>query len=78
MNDIDVLSNCVGFIAIVDEQGDLVGFNVAVGGGMGFTHGIKKTYPRVADVIGFITPDQGMTVVEAIFLFHRDNGNREE
>lgn len=62
----------------MDEQGDLAGFNVAVGGGSGFTHGNQKTYPRLADVIGFITPDKGMAVVETIFLFHRDNGNRAE
>ena len=33
-NDIDVFSQDLGFIAIV-EDGKLIGFNVAIGGGMG-------------------------------------------
>ena len=37
-NDIDVFSQDLGFIAIV-EEGRLIGFNVAIGGGMGMTHG---------------------------------------
>ena len=53
INDVDVFANDLGFIAIV-EDGALVGFNVAVGGGLGATHGDAATYPRLADVIGFI------------------------
>jgi sulfite reductase (NADPH) hemoprotein beta-component len=68
----------LGFIAIVDEQGELAGFNVAIGGGMGVTHGNKKTYPRVADVIGFCTVEQGPIVAEKVVLTQRDNGNRAE
>jgi sulfite reductase (NADPH) hemoprotein beta-component len=51
-NDTDVLSNDLGFIAIV-EKGKLVGYNLTVGGGMAYTFGNNKTYPRVADVVGF-------------------------
>ena len=56
-NDVDVFSQDLGFIAII-EEGRLMGFNVSVGGGMGMTHGDPKTYPQVAQVIGFITPEQ--------------------
>jgi len=77
-NDIDVFANDVGFIAIVDEKGELAGFNVAAGGGMGVTHGSKKTYPRTADVLGFCTVEQGKDVAEKIMLVQRDNGNRVE
>ncbi|KAG1741109.1 hypothetical protein EDB19DRAFT_1706335 [Suillus lakei] len=77
-NDVDVFANDLGFIAIVNEQGDLAGFNVAIGGGMGVTHGNKKTYPRVADVIGFCTAEQGPIVAEKIMLTQRDNGNRAD
>ncbi len=55
LNDVDVFSQDLGFIAIL-EEGRLVGFNVAVGGGMGATHGDAATFPRLADVIGFIAP----------------------
>ena len=77
-NDVDVFANDVGFIAIVDEKGGLAGFNVAAGGGMGVTHGNKKTYPRLADVLGFCTVEQGKDVAEKIMLVQRDNGNRVE
>ena len=52
-NDIDVFSQDLGLIAIV-EEGKLVGFNVAIGGGMGSSHGDKETYPQLAKVIGFV------------------------
>ncbi|KAH0582974.1 hypothetical protein H2248_010867 [Termitomyces sp. 'cryptogamus'] len=77
-NDVDVFTNDVGFIAIVGRNGELEGFNVSIGGGMGVTHGNKKTYPRIGDVVGFCTPDQGRFVAEAIMLTQRDNGNRAD
>ncbi|KAF9443663.1 thiamine diphosphate-binding protein [Macrolepiota fuliginosa MF-IS2] len=75
-NDIDVFANDVGFIAIVDKDGELEGFNVAIGGGMGVTHGNKKTYPRTGSIIGFCTVEQGKYVAEKIMLVQRDHGNR--
>ncbi|EMD31710.1 hypothetical protein CERSUDRAFT_100176 [Gelatoporia subvermispora B] len=77
-NDVDIFANDVGFIAIVDEKGELAGFNVTAGGGMGVTHGNKKTYPRLGDVLGFCTVEQGCEVAEKIMLVQRDNGNRED
>lgn len=77
-NDVDVFANDLGFIAIVDKDEELLGFNITVGGGMGVTHGNKKTYPRLGDVIGFCTVDQGKYVAEKIMLTQRDNGNRAE
>jgi sulfite reductase (NADPH) hemoprotein beta-component len=73
-----VLVNDLGFIAIVDDNGELRGFNVAIGGGMGVTHGNKKTYPRLASLIGFCTPEQGKYVAEKVMLVQRDHGNRAE
>ncbi|MGD7652889.1 MAG: NADPH-dependent assimilatory sulfite reductase hemoprotein subunit, partial [Verrucomicrobiales bacterium] len=74
-NDVDIYANCLSFIAIV-EDGKLAGFNVAVGGGMGSSHGDEKTYPRIADVIGFCTPDQVVDVAEKVVLVQRDFGDR--
>ncbi|HWI24555.1 MAG TPA: assimilatory sulfite reductase (NADPH) hemoprotein subunit [Lysobacter sp.] len=74
-NDVDVLAQDLGFIAIV-EDGVVAGYNVSVGGGMGATHGDADTYPRLADVIGFITPDQVTAVAEAVVTTQRDWGNR--
>jgi len=77
-NDVDIFTNDVGFIAIVDEKGELAGFNVTAGGGMGVTHGNKKTYPRLGDILGFCTVEQGPLVAEKIMLTQKDNGNRVE
>ncbi|KAJ9099199.1 hypothetical protein QFC21_004079 [Naganishia friedmannii] len=77
-NSVDVFTNDLGFIAITDANGELAGFNVTVGGGMGVTHSNKKTYPRLGDVIGFVTPEEGCLVAEKVMLTQRDNGNRAD
>ncbi|MCY8177079.1 assimilatory sulfite reductase (NADPH) hemoprotein subunit [Bacillus inaquosorum] len=74
-NDIDVFSQDLGFIAIV-EDGKLIGFNVAIGGGMGMTHGDTATYPQLAKVIGFCRPEQMYDVAEKTITIQRDYGNR--
>lgn len=75
-NDVDVYAQDLGFIAIV-EAGRLRGFNVAVGGGMGMTHGEVQTYPRLAEVMGFCTTKQVKEVAEAVVTTQRDYGDRE-
>jgi sulfite reductase (NADPH) hemoprotein beta-component len=74
-NDIDVFSQDLGFIGIV-ENDKLAGYNVTVGGGLGMSHGNVDTFPRLADVIGFITPDQVRAVGEAVLTTQRDYGDR--
>jgi len=74
-NDVDVFSQDLGFIAI-EKNGELIGFNVTAGGGMGVTHGDAGTYPRVADVIGFCTPGQAIEVAEHVVALQRDFGDR--
>jgi len=74
-NDIDVFSQDLGLIAIV-EDGKLIGFNVAIGGGMGSSHGDKATYPQLAKVIGFCKPEQIYDVAEKTITIQRDYGNR--
>jgi sulfite reductase (NADPH) hemoprotein beta-component len=75
-NDSDIFSQDLGFIAIV-EKNRIIGYNVAVGGGMGTTFGMPETYPRLAEVIGFCTPEQIVDVAEKVLLVQRDNGNRQ-
>ncbi len=76
-NDVDVFAQDLGFIAII-EKGSLAGFNLTVGGGLGATHGDAATYPRLADVMGFILPDQLLAVAEAVVTIQRDHGDRSE
>ena len=77
-NDVDIYAHDLGYIAILDENGDVEGYNVTVGGGMGMTHGETETYPRTADVMGFCKPDQAVVVAEAVVTVQRDWGDRTE
>ena len=75
MNDVDIYAHCLGFIAIVEDD-KVVGYNVTVGGGMGMTHGKEDTFPRLAEVMGFCTPEQAVDVAEKVVLVQRDYGDR--
>jgi sulfite reductase (NADPH) hemoprotein beta-component len=75
-NDVDVYTNDLGFIAVA-QDGDLVGFNLVAGGGMGSTHGEVETFPRLADDLGFINTDDATKFAEAVMSVQRDWGNRE-
>ncbi|HUQ08899.1 MAG TPA: NADPH-dependent assimilatory sulfite reductase hemoprotein subunit, partial [Steroidobacteraceae bacterium] len=81
-NDVDVFSQDLGFIAILENEGTeavrLAGFNLTVGGGLGATHGEPQTFPRVGDVIGFLTPDQMLKVSETVLMIQRDYGDRSD
>ena len=74
-NDIDLFANDLGFIAIIEDD-RIVGYTITVGGGMGMNHGQKKTFPRLADVLGFCTPEQAIDVAEKIVTTQRDYGDR--
>ena len=77
VNDMDVFTNCCGFIAISDSQGKLLGYNLTAGGGMGRSHGNTTTFPRLADVIGFLPPEKVTDVAQAVLTIHRDFGDRQ-
>jgi len=75
-NDIDVYSQDIGLIAVIEDE-QLVGFNVTVGGGMGMTHGDTKTYPQVGRLLGYFPKEEAVDVCEKILTIQRDYGNRE-
>jgi sulfite reductase (NADPH) hemoprotein beta-component len=75
INDVDVWSQDLGFVAVI-EDGVLAGYTVLVGGGMGTSHGDAETYPRLGDALGFITPEQLLPVATAVVTAQRDLGNR--
>ena len=74
-NDIDVYTQDLGFIAI-GENGKLVGYNLSVGGGLGMSHGDTKTYPRLANVIGYLPRGKVVEVAEKVLTVQRDFGDR--
>ena len=75
LNDVDVLTNDCGFIAIVQKD-RLAGYNLTAGGGMGLSHGNAATFARLADVIGFVAPDRVIETARAVVTIHRDFGDR--
>lgn len=76
-NDVDLHANDLNFVA-VGENGQLIGFNVLVGGGLAMTHGDKLTYPRKASEFGYIPLEHTLAIAEAVVGTQRDWGNRSE
>ncbi len=75
LNDVDVFANDLGFIGTLD--GDVIdGYNLAIGGGMGSTHGDAETYPRVGNVVGWFPRERLLDVATAVVTTQRDLGNR--
>lgn len=75
-NEVDVFSQDLGLIAILDEGRRIAGYNITVGGGMGMSHGQTETFPRLGDLIGFCRPEEVLGVAEAVLLLQRDHGDR--
>jgi sulfite reductase (NADPH) hemoprotein beta-component len=79
-NEVDVLTNDLGLIAII-EKDTLQGFNIAIGGGLGTTHGNPDTYPRLGTVIGYVPANDNDRLFKAIYeivTIQRDYGNRSD
>lgn len=77
-NDVDVFANDIGLIAIV-KDGELKGFNIAVGGGLSTTHGNPNTYSRLGTVIGFTdSEEKTLKAVYEVLTIQRDYGNRSD
>ena len=76
-NCIDIYAQCLGFLAIV-ENGQPVGYNLLVGGGMGMTNSKPETFPHLAREVAFVTPDEVVAASEAVIKLFRDHGNRSD
>jgi sulfite reductase (ferredoxin) len=75
-NSVDVYTNDLGVIPLVDDVGALLGFNLTVGGGLGMTHGKTATFPRLADEFAFVPAARLLDAVRAVVIVQRDNGDR--
>lgn len=77
-NDIDVFTNDLGLIAII-ENNNLIGFNIAIGGGLSSTHGNPEHYPRLGTIIGFVEGEEKtLKTIYEILTVQRDFGNRSD
>eukprot|EP00210_Caulerpa_lentillifera_P000504 g487.t1 len=77
-NSVDLLTNDIGVVVMCNEQGELEGFNLLVGGGMGRTHRNDATFPRLADPLGFVAKDDIYHAIKAIVATQRDYGRRDD
>ena len=77
-NDVDVFAHDIGFIADVSPGRTLRGFTVAIGGGLGMTHGDPRTFPRLGSVIGFCAAEDAAETAFHIAAFQRDYGDRSD
>jgi sulfite reductase (ferredoxin) len=77
-NSVDLFSQDVSLVVITDSTGELLGFNVYAGGGLGRTHNKEETFPRVADPIGFVDKEDVYALVKAIVATQRDYGDRSD
>src|SRR5262245_16060324 len=75
-NCIDIFTHDLSLEAVLDDQGQLRGFNLLAGGGLGSTHGKAETFPRLADRVGFVPPDLALAALEAGTRIYRDTGDR--
>lgn len=75
-NSVDLYSQDVSLVVITNDQGELEGFNIFAGGGLGRTHNKEETFPRIADEIGYVAKDDVYNAVKAIVAAQRDYGDR--
>ncbi|KAL5766523.1 hypothetical protein ACOSP7_017140 [Xanthoceras sorbifolium] len=77
-NSVDILTNDIGVVVVSDENGEPQGFNIYVGGGMGRTHRLETTFPRLGEPLGYVPKEDILHVVKAIVVTQRENGRRDD
>ncbi|MEH1932064.1 sulfite reductase, ferredoxin dependent [Nostoc sp.] len=77
-NSVDLYSQDLTLVVITNKNGQLEGFNIFAGGGLGRTHGKEETFARLADPIGYVTKDDVYDIVKAIVATQRDYGDRTD
>ena len=75
-NSVDVYTHDVSLVVITNHAGELQGFNVLVGGGMGRTHNKEETFARMSDTLGYVDKDDLYDLLKAIVATQRDYGDR--
>jgi len=75
-NLVDLYTNDLGLAATFTAEGALEGWFAFAGGGMGMTHGDPNTFPRLAELLGWLPREQLVPFCEAVVGVQRDHGNR--
>ncbi|CAA7387959.1 unnamed protein product [Spirodela intermedia] len=77
-NSVDILTNDVGVVVVSDADGEPQGFNIYVGGGMGRTHRMEATFPRLGDQLGYVPKEDILYAIKAIVVTQREHGRRDD
>ncbi|NP_001413911.1 sulfite reductase [ferredoxin], chloroplastic [Lathyrus oleraceus] len=77
-NSVDILTNDIGVVVVTGDGGEPQGFNLYVGGGMGRTHRMETTFPRLAEPLGYVPKEDILYAVKAIVVTQRENGRRDD
>ncbi|MBD2039470.1 sulfite reductase, ferredoxin dependent [Microcoleus sp. FACHB-672] len=77
-NSVDLFSQDLSLVVMTNEAGELEGFNVFAGGGLGRTHNKEETFARLADPIGYVAKADVYDLVKAIVATQRDYGDRAD
>ena len=75
-NSVDVLTNDIA-IFLIFKNNKLLGYNIAIGGGLGMTHNKPETFPYLAKPLLFCNPSDLIQVLEQIVKIQRDYGDRK-
>ncbi|AFZ27331.1 sulfite reductase (ferredoxin) [Cylindrospermum stagnale PCC 7417] len=77
-NSVDLYSQDLTLVVITNKKGELQGFNIFAGGGLGRTHGKEETFARIADPICFVAKADVYDLVKAVVATQRDYGDRTD
>ncbi|KAG6471760.1 sulfite reductase [ferredoxin], chloroplastic-like isoform X1 [Zingiber officinale] len=77
-NSVDILTNDIGVVLVSSDDGEPQGFNIYVGGGMGRTHRVGTTFPRLGEPLGFVAKEDILYAIKAIVVTQRENGRRDD
>lgn len=75
-NSIDLYTQDIGLVAFFNENNDIHGFDVTVGGGMGMNHRKPETFPRLGDHLGFVPKEKLVSLVTHVIEIQREYGDR--
>lgn len=83
-NSVDVYTQDVGILAVTlpqhggDGSGRIVGYEILIGGGLGFSHTKENTYPRLGTPLYFVSREEIWPLLEAVISIQRDYGERND
>jgi len=77
-NCMDALCNDLAILSLFENHEKHLGYNFALGGGLGMNHNQPKTYPYLAKPVMYVPPDMLIPATEAVIKLQRDYGDRND